>query len=404
MLTREHAIVEYRDGRAFPDRLERKRHAHYVGYAERMLAIYRTGVGRERRALHRDVETLFAEEADCPVRRIRAFSKLLDDAATYRADPRGAASRLRVRVFEAAAARHPLVRQKDRLFEHTEAEVKAAIAAEAGLEWDDIDGQLYADVLAFQRLESFKGYAGPVALLSRYNVAQVQACLYAAERVAVRATRDFKTILRYARLARLLHEVRRTGPSEYRMEFSGPASVLCGTRRYGVNFARFLPALLACAGWRMRAVLRTPWKTRATLDLSDRDRYTSALPPPDEFDSAVEEGFARKFGPERAGWRLSRESEVLTDGQAVFVPDFVFRHEDGTVVPFEIVGFWTPEYLAKKRETLQRFRGRRILLAVPERSLREGAGPGEHVIVYRTALKVEPVLAALEAMRRRGSL
>jgi len=401
MLTSQHVIVEYRDGRAWPDRLERKRHAHYTGYAERMLAIYRTGIGRERRALHRDVEMLFAEEPDCPVRRIRAFSKLLDEASTYQADPKGEASRLRLRVFEAAAPRHPLVRQKDRLFEHTESEVKAAIAADLGRQWDEIDARLYADVMAFQRLESFQGYPSAVALLSRYNVAQLQACLYAAERITVRATRDLKTILRYAKLARLLHEVRRTGPSEYVMDFSGPASVLRETRRYGVAFARFLPALLACRGWRLTAVLRTPWRTRAVLNLSDRDRYTSALPPPEEFDSTVEEGFARKFGPERDGWRLSRESEVLVDRQTAFVPDFVFRHEDGTAVLFEIVGFWTPEYLAKKREVLRRFRGRNILLAVPERSLREGAQADKNVVVYRTAIKLEPVLEALETVRLR---
>jgi hypothetical protein len=401
MLTSAHAIVEYDRGRAVPDRLERKRHAHYVAYAQRMLAVYRGGVGRERRALHRQVEAIFADEPDCPVRRIRSFCKLLDDASTYQEDTKGEAAKLRLRVFAAAAPLHPLVKSKDRLFEHEEAATKAAIAADFGLEWDDIDRRLYADVLSFQRLESFEGYPDATALLSRYNVAQLQACLYAAERLTVTASGDFKTILRYAKLARLLHEVRRAGPSKYVVELSGPASVLRETRRYGVNFARFLPALLACKGWKMTAALQTPWRRPAVLTLSDRDRYTSALPPPDEFDSTVEEGFARKFGPERHGWRLERESEVLAEGQTVFIPDFVFRHEDGTAVLFEIVGFWTPEYLAKKRETLRRFRGRDILLAVPQRSLREGVEPGAGVIVYKTALKIEPVLAALETLRAR---
>jgi len=401
MLTSEHAVVEYDRGRAIPDRLERKGHAHYVAYAERMLAVYRGGIGGERRALHRQVEALLADEPECPVRRIRAFCKLLDDASTYQDDPKGEAAKLRLRVFTAAAPLHPLVRQKDRLFEHEEAETKAAIAAEVGVAWDEIDRRLYADVMAFQRLESSQGYPDAVALLSRYNVAQLQACLYAAERMTVTATQDLKTILRYAKLARLLHDIRRAGPSEYVIDFSGPASVLRETRRYGVNFARFLPALLACKGWKITATLQTPWKTRAVLALSAKDRYTSVLPPPAEFDSSVEEGFAAKFGPERQGWRLERESEVLADGQTVFVPDFVFRHEDGTTVFFEIVGFWTPEYLAKKRETLRRFRGRDILLAVPERSLREGAEPGENVVAYKTAIKIEPVLTALDALRAR---
>jgi hypothetical protein len=399
MLTSEHAIVDYDRGRAYPDRLERKGHAHYVAYAERMLAIYRGGIGQERRALHRQVEALFADEPDCPVRRIRAFSKLLDDASTYQDDTKGEAARLRLRVFTAAAGFHPLVKSKDRLFEHDEAETKTAIAANVELPWEEIDRRLYADVLAFQRLESFQGYADAVALLSRYNVAQLQACLYAAEQMVVTATQDLKTILRYAKLARLLHDIHRVGPSVYVIDFSGPASVLRETRRYGVSFARFLPALLACKGWKMTATLQTPWKTRAVLALSERSRYTSNLPPPEEFDSTVEEGFARKFGETRDGWRLARESEVLADGQTVFVPDFVVCHEDGTTVLFEIVGFWTPEYLAQKRETLRRFRGHNILLAVPERSLREGAEPGPNVIVYKTAIKIEPVLTALEAIR-----
>jgi predicted nuclease of restriction endonuclease-like RecB superfamily len=317
----------------------------------------------------------------------------------YQDDPKGEAAKLRLRVFTAAARSHPLVKSKDRLFEHEEAEAKTTIAAEVGMPWEEIDRRLYADVLAFQRLESFQGYPDAVALLSRYNVAQLQACLYAAEGMTVTATQDLKTILRYAKLSRLLHDIRRVGPSIYVIDFSGPASVLRETRRYGVNFARFLPALLACKGWKMTAALQTPWKTLATLEISERSRYTSNLPPPEEFDSTVEEGFAAKFGEARDGWRLERETELLADGQTVFVPDFVFRHEDGTAVLFEIVGFWTPEYLAKKRETLRRFRGHNILLAVPERSLREGAEPGASVIVYKTAIKIEPVLKALEAAR-----
>ncbi len=44
----------------------------------------------------------------------------------------------------------------------------------------------------------------------------------------------------------------------------------------------------------------------------------------------------------------------MAEGQTAFVPDFVFRHEGGREVLFEIVGFWTPRYLERKRETLAR--------------------------------------------------
>jgi len=401
MLTSEHAIVVYERGKAVPDRLTRVSHVQYVGYAERMLAVYRAGVGKTRRELQRAVERIFADETDCELRRIRAFCKLLDDASEYDTDRRGRAARLRLQVFGMAAGSHPLVERRDQLFENTEAEVKARIAEHLGRPWDDIEAELYADVIDFQRLKAFEGYPDAAALLSRYNVAQLQACLYRAERMVVTATGDFKTLLRYAKLAKLLHTIRRLGPGRYRIELTGPASVLRETRRYGVCFARFVPALLACRGWSMRATVRTPWKAAASLTLTSEDGLHSHLPAPEEFDSALEERFAAKFGEERDGWRLEREAEIVFKGQTAFVPDFVFRHEDGTEVLFEIVGFWTPEYLAGKRLTVRRFRDRRIVLAVPERSLNPEAMVGEDVVVYKTALKLGPLLEALE--RARGS-
>ena len=403
MLTSELSIVEYRAGRAIPDRLTRKTHRHYLDYAEKMLGVYRNGIGQQRRSLHRRIEAIFAGEPDCPVRRIQAFCKLLDDASVFRADPGGRAARLRLDVFSKAARFHPLVQEPDRLFEHKEEETKVRLADEIGMSWDEIEQALYADVIAFQQLEKFPGFPDPGAFLSRYNVAQLQACLYRAQSMTVTAGSDLKTIVRYAKLARLLHEIVRTGPSHYRIIFSGPASVLRETRRYGVNFARFLPALLSCKGWKMTALLQTPWKTPAHLALSDRDRFTGHLPPPEEFDSAVEESLSAKFGPGRDGWQLIREGDILHEHQTTFVPDFTFRHKDGAQVFLEIVGFWTPEYLARKRETLRRFRHHRILLAVPEGSLREGAIIGETTLTYKTALKLPPLLAALEAARlRRG--
>ena len=403
MLTSDQSIVEFKAGQAIADRLTQSTHRHYVKYAESMLAVYRNGKGRQRRQLHREIESLFADEPDCPVRRIQAFCKLLDDRSIFRADPGGKAAKLRLDVFSGIARFHPLVEKPDQLFEHDERKIKAQLADELGLTWSKIEQGLYADVMAFQQLEQFEGYPNASALLSRYNVAQLQASLYRAESMTVVATDDLKTILRYAKLAKLLHDIVRLGPSKYRFTFSGPASVLRQTRRYGVNFAKFLPALLACKGWQMTVLLKTPWNTSVKLNLSDSDGFTSHLPSPDEFDSSLEESLAEKFGPQRDGWQLIREGEILHDHQKTFVPDFTFRHEDGTQVLLEIVGFWTPEYLMHRRRSLQLFRHHRILIAVPEKSLREGASIGENVLVYKTALKLTPLMEALERIRTEKS-
>jgi predicted nuclease of restriction endonuclease-like RecB superfamily len=394
MLRSEHSIVAYKAGHALPDRLTRSRHTRYLEHARKMLAVYRSGIGRTRRELHRSIENVLSAQEDCERRRIAAFCKLLDDRSEFEKDARGAAAELRLRVFSLAAAYHPLVGLAQHTSEKTIGEVRTIVSAALKRPWPHIETALYADIIELQPLKAFHGYDDAEALLSRYNVAQVQACLYPAEKVAVIAGSDFKTILRYAKLARLLHEIRRTGGSGYEIQLTGPASVLQQTRRYGANFARFVPALLACRQWELRADICLPWGNRARLALTSDDGLTSHLPSPQEFDSSVEERFAKEFGEKKEGWRCLREAAILHDGQATFVPDFVFRHDDGREALLEIVGFWTPEYLVKKRQTLHRFSGHRVLLAVAERSLRVPS-PSPRVIVYKKSLDPAAVVKAL---------
>lgn len=399
MLTRQHAIAQYDAGQVRPDRLTQSSHQQYLQYAEGMLQVYRMGAGRTRRELHRAVAAVFADEEDCPQRRIDAFCKLLDDASTYQRDRRGRAAALRREVFHKAAAKHPLVRKADRLFETEEQDVKREIAERLGKSWAKIDRELFADVIEFHRLERFEGYADAKALLARYNVAQVQAALFDAVSMTVWAADDFKTILRYAKLARLMHTISRTGEGRYRLRFDGPASVLRQTRRYGAAMARFLPALIACRSWRMHAVIRTRRRGfNVRLRLSADDGLNSHLPPPEEFDSQVEEAFAGKWGAERRdGWLLDREGEILHRGQKVFVPDFVFRHDDGRVVLMEVVGFWTPEYIQAKTQTLRTFEDQRILLAAADPASKAMSELPAEVVRYKTALRINDVMERLTA-------
>ena len=175
--------------------------------------------------------------------------------------------------------------------------------------------------------------------------------------------------------------------------------MLTETRRYGVKFAQIIPGLLACNDWKLQAIVQTPWRTKAHFTLASTEGLRSHLPEPAQFDSGVEAGFAARFGDKREGWALTREAVILHEQQVTFVPDFVFSRDDGTEVLFEIVGFWTPQYLEQKRATLRRFRQHRILLAVPENSLKSRQAPPEDVVVYKTAIKIESVLRALASAR-----
>jgi len=400
MLTKEHAISRYDFHRqqVIPDRLTTGEHAQYIGFAERMLEVYRKGSGQRRRELHRQIQAVFEDEPDCPQRRIDGFCKLLDDQSEYAAAGRRDAPKLRREVFRIAAKHHPLVTKADSLFEHCSEETQALIARTLGRDWFDIRDELFADVIDFHRLENFPGYPNARALLSRYNVAQVQAALFSAVSMDIYATGDFKRILRAARLARLMHTIQRTGQGTYHIRLDGPASVLRETRRYGILMAKFLPALISCAGWRMHAVVETRSGWKLSLDLSEQDRLQSHLPPDSEFDSSIEADFAEKWGDEvREGWSLEREGEFLYSGQKTFVPDFVFRHDTGKVALMEIIGFWTPEYIESRLQTLAVFEGSPILLAIHESTSHhfKAAGMESRIITYKTALLIKPVLEAL---------
>ena len=375
-------------------------HAQYMALAERALKVYQTGVGRRRRDLHRDVQRVFDDEPECPQRRVEALCKLMDDQSQYETSARRNAPALRRQVFRIAARYHPLVIQPDSLFERSEQDVQAEIAKGLGRDWQDICEELYADVIECHRLQSFDGFDSVRALLSRYNVAQVQAALFSAVSMTVDAATDFKRILRAARLAKLMHTITCPSPGVYRIQLDGPASVLRETRRYGVWMAKFLPALIACSGWKMHAIVETRNCRKLSLDLSGSDGLKSHLPDDSEFDSSIEADFFQKWaGDVRDGWTLIREPSVLHAGQKTFVPDFALKHVSGKTILMEIVGFWTPEYIQSRLKTLAVFNGTPILLAIHESTARhfDTVNSSARIITYKTALLIKQVLSALNS-------
>lgn len=400
MLTKQEAILDYDFANlsVVPDRLTRKTHAAYLDTAESLLALYRERVGSPRRELHAAVERQMQRLEDCSARRIAAFCKLLDDASEYHSDRSAAAANLRRRVFTLAAPHHPLVHHADHLFASCEAETKQRIAAEIGRPWAEIEAELFADVIEFHRLKKPPEESIDAArLLSRYNVAQTQAALYGAVEMTVLARRDFKTILRYAKLARLMHTITRQDDG-YFFRFNGPASVVRGTRRYGVAMARFLPGLLAAQQWRMRAIVIGPLRRRFSLQLSSRDGLRGEISPAD-FDSELEETFYRRWTQrDTQGWCIAREATILHEGQTVFMPDFTLRHPQHGEVLLEIIGFWTPEYLREKAQRLAQFREHaKILIAIPESADDSIPDLSLPRIIYKTKLLPQAVLDCLNS-------
>lgn len=394
MLTREHGIAVYDGAFAYPDRLTRHQHRHYADLAEQMLEIYRSGHGRLRRDLHRDIHSLLEPIPDAPPKRADAFCKLLDDESQYVHDKGGAAAKLRRKVCRLAASHHPLVQSKFELHDSLEPETKQQIAAVLGETWESIMQRFFIDIPDFQPLQSLEGYASGTELLARYNVAQTQVALYDALTMSVWARDDLKSILRYAKLAGLMHSITQVDDGSYRFDFDGPASLLNPTTRYGVAMAKFIPGLLSCSRWRLKAKIRPKkWRRDLILELDSESGLKSPVAAAEQFDSNVEADFSNDWGTEpRAGWRLSRETNVLHQGQKIFVPDFTLTHLDGRQWLLEVVGYWTPEYLKQKLQALSMFGNHRILLAIDKTLQQHFQADFSNVVIYKKRLKANDVL------------
>ncbi len=370
------------------DRLE----VDCLPHLARAIAVYRARTGEQlgtvRNAARAALEGLRPD-------RVEAVIQLLDGAATYEWPRSAQQAERRLRVFEAAARHHPLL-DRETARSHLGAAFDPVPEADDGRV-----ALLYADYPEFHRLAAFPADYTPEALRADYDLAQAQALLYDAIRVEVRMRTDLKHIVQYARLSRLLHRLVRNPGGEYRLVLDGPNSILRRTRAYGVDFAKFLAALVQARDWQMAAAvtLRKGWRP-LTFVLSSSDGLRSRIPAPALFDSTLEESFAAKFGLARDGWRLNREAVLLEAGEQLVIPDFVFTHDDGTEVALEIVGYWTPEYLAEKLAKLARVTGANLIVAVPRhRALAAGTLPSS-VLSFKNRILLQDLMPRLDAFRR----
>jgi predicted nuclease of restriction endonuclease-like RecB superfamily len=265
----------------------------------------------------------------------------------------------------------------------------AEVAATLGRPVGDVRRILYADAPGARVLRRAPDIDGR-ALLARYNLELARAVLLDAERLTLTARGGWRGIFRALKSARLMYTVRRRGRS-YEVEVTGPAAqFIVRPARYGARLARVVPALMRAPSWRFEADVRGADGTLLSFRVHGQPRApTTRAPVGGEarragYDSAWERSlasdFRQRFGGEaRSGWTLTRESSPVAIGDEVFLPDFTLRHADGREALVELVGFWTPEYLAAKTRKIA------------------AAGLGSLILVVYRGLAVGNATAGLES-------
>jgi len=373
--------------------------------AGRVIGVYQGHVGEPRATLEEALETIEREADDFKL--VRGFAKLVERHGTFETRARIDPERARRRTFRAA--------ESVGVVTGTERDRALSRAAEGlGAVPPAVERALYADREDREVLSTLEVPYAPGELVAQYNLSLAQTALFDATEVRARSS-DPKSLVSMVKRLRLLYEIRkRDGHRE--VHVTGPDALFRATRRYGTRFARLLRTVAKASEWHVEATVDDRGTEREMV-LTDADpiRVPDADPVAEvSFDSGVEADFAARFESLDLDWDLSREPEPLEAGARVMIPDFAFDYvpaslasggssdsSDGAYadfrVFFEIVGFWTPEYVEKKLETLERLEDVDMLVAVDD-SLGIGdeiAARDHRVIPYTGTVRIKDVRDAL---------
>ena len=385
MLTKDLLRVSRRGGGYYPQFVGDDAEARDL--AARVLGVYQGHVGETRG----DLDSALADlEAEFEFKLVRGFAKLLDREATFETRAPLDPERTRRIVFECAES----------VGVATDADREKALSRAAErmrVSTDDIERSLYADRDVEQVLTEFDSRWTPETLCEQYDLSLAQTALFDATEVRVRSS-DPATLVSTVKRLRLLYEIRRTDEGR-EVVVTGPDALFKRSRRYGTRFARLLRMVAGASEWTLEATIDDR-NTERTLRLDESDVSVPGVEPVTEmtFDSGVEADFAARFQSLELDWTLVREPEPLAAGEHVVIPDFAFDWNHGAFrVFFEVMGFWTPEYVAKKLSRFGDLEDVAFLVAVDE-----SLGVGEEVealtdgaIPYSGTVRVKDVVDAL---------
>jgi predicted nuclease of restriction endonuclease-like RecB superfamily len=333
--------------------------------AARVLGCYQGHVDEPRAALQEALTGIERESDDFKL--VRGFAKLLDRDATWAVQSPLDPGHTREVVFAAGEAVG--------VASESERERALARAAEQ-LDADPaaVERSLYADRERREVLVDLETRWRPPELVEQYNLSLAQTALFDATEVRIRSD-DPKRVVSAVKRLRLMYEIRTVPEAERRtvaetdreIVVTGP-DVFSKSRRYGTRFARLLRTVAGTAEWRLEATVDDRG-TERELVLTDGDVSVPGVEPVTEvtYDSGVEADFATRFESLDLDWALVREPDAVAAGEHVVIPDFAFDWKHGGYrVYFEIMGFWTPEYVAKKLDRLGAMEDVEMLVAVDE--------------------------------------
>lgn len=359
--------------------------------AARVLGAFQGHVGEERGTLRDALTDIEREASDFKL--VRGFAHLVERDAAFAVEAPVEPSSARHAAF--GAAEDVGVVHAD---EREEALALAADRFPGEVTAGELAASLYADRESREVLQEVAPRWTPAALVDQYNLSLAQTALFDATEMRVQSG-DPRGLVSAVKRLGLLYEVVPLGDGDGReVVLTGPDALFRHTRRYGTRFARVLRTVASGDDWRVEATVDDRGTERLLVLTGDDLSVPDADPVTDvSYDSGVEREFAARFQSLDLDWSLVREPDVLAAGDRLMVPDFAFDYEFGDErVYFEIMGFWTPEYVEKKLSQLDATEETLLVAVDADLGVGEDVAARDHrVVEYAGSVRVKDVVDAL---------
>ena len=346
-----------------------------LGVAEQLLTMFRAVGHPTRGELEEELKERFGADPSQLVP--LGLAKLLEDRCEFEVVSGHPPDQLRELVFGAAAKQRRSLSVPGSAGEgghlHSTFDrdaVLQSIATPLNLSPEQVEQGLFADLKSEQRLLRFEDLSAE-RLLQRYNVSLAQAVLVRSTHVEVAVRneppRRYRLLFRKVKLHRLVCEAVATEDG-YQLHLDGPLSLFAATQKYGLQLAFFLPHLLHCQDFDLKAdVLWGAQRKPKQFRLSSQDKLVTDLPEEGMYVPLEVTMFAELFRKKAKDWELLEETDLLPLGDTFWIPDFHLRHTaTGRTVHLEILGFWRKASVEKHLERLRTHAKTPFILAISD--------------------------------------
>lgn len=380
MLTKE--LLRYRSaaGRVKPQFIETDDRC-LLAFASSIIKTYQDSRNFPRSEIIESLNPLINSQRDLKL--ARGLLKIYDDMCEFTGDSSCDWAALRRTLFTESSRLIPDVGEGE---DYTDFRTK--VFAAAGESVVPLSDNIYADLPDYEQLSVLPEMT-PELLLEKYNIVLAQSLVLYAESLELaieeKDSARMRRFFKYLKFFRLLADVSKSSnwegdaPAAVRLKIDGPASILDGSAKYGLQLASFLPAVFQLSGWKFSCELKIREK-RMKFSLDDSSGLKQRFGRLGIYIPEEVKMFGRLFAERVPDWTLSSDSPFLKGRtrQTFVFPDISFSKGKKKVY-LELFHKWHSRQIPERLEFMEKYPKIPLVLGIERQLLNSNPGLKEQI-------------------------